>query len=197
VGALKNLAEGLALLRAVAQSDAVKELKSRLVEGVGERAARLAQSELSPRAVAVPARILAVLLGHESRVDARPTDAHVSPDSFEEPAPADTERPAPTEPAAAPPDADAPSREEPERTEPRRARAASPAPRKRPRRAATSAPASGKTPGDPGPRTQGAARKPKAAAAVEPVPPDAGSQPSPARKKRGTRPNGTGPAKAP
>lgn len=63
VGPLKRLEQGLSLLRAIAQSDAVKDARDRVLQRLAEHASRVAQSDLVPRAVAAPAELIAELIG--------------------------------------------------------------------------------------------------------------------------------------
>ncbi|HQP38722.1 MAG TPA: hypothetical protein PLI95_26235 [Polyangiaceae bacterium] len=63
MGPLKRLEQGLSLLRAIAQSDAVKDARDRVLQRLAEHASRVAQSDLVPRAVAAPAELIAELIG--------------------------------------------------------------------------------------------------------------------------------------
>ena len=65
MGALKSLEQGLALLRAIAQSDAVVDTRNRILNRIAEQASRLAQSGLVPKAIAAPAEIVAEIIARK------------------------------------------------------------------------------------------------------------------------------------
>ena len=75
MGPLKRLEQGLSLLRAIAQSDAVKDARDRVLQRLAEHASRVAQSDLVPRAVAAPAELIAELIGPPPA----PSDAACAP----------------------------------------------------------------------------------------------------------------------
>jgi hypothetical protein len=62
VGALKTLEQGISLLRIIAQSEAVKEARDRVLNRIADQASRVAQSGLVPKAISAPAELVAELL---------------------------------------------------------------------------------------------------------------------------------------
>jgi hypothetical protein len=137
VGALKSLAQGLSLLRAIAQTEAVKDARDRVLMRIAEQASRLAQSGLVPKAVSAPAELVAELIVRrpapppaqraqaEAPLEATPLDEPSEPDAPREDVgevssaePADA-----AQPAAEPPPKKAAARKTPAAKKPSAARA--------------------------------------------------------------------------
>lgn len=78
VGSTKRLETGLAMLRAIAQSDAVRDVRGRLREG----AMTIAESERVPRVLSAAAGVLAALLDEPAEVYGRDDAAPAGVDSW-------------------------------------------------------------------------------------------------------------------
>ncbi len=92
MGSTNRLKQGLAILRAIARSDAVRDVRERLREG----AIAVAESDRLPRLVSAGAGIMAALLDEPAEVDGRPDAGRAGVDSWavgeaeeREPTPAD------------------------------------------------------------------------------------------------------------
>jgi hypothetical protein len=76
VGALKSLEQALALLRVIAQSEAVKDARDRVLQRIADQASRLAQSGLVPKVISAPAELVAEIIARRPPTHTVTTDPH-------------------------------------------------------------------------------------------------------------------------
>ena len=62
MGVLKRVEQGWTLVRIIAQSEAVKDARDRVLNRIAEQAERISQSGLVPRVISAPAEIVAELI---------------------------------------------------------------------------------------------------------------------------------------